>query len=178
MCESEGSLRVTRAYFKLWREIAVDKDDPIEFSTEIGNLVFPKNHSFTDPKIHGVSQESVRKFYSFDLSLYKLAWAYGRPPYSASRWKDYKVMSRSNVLERLFQHLSNLLIYHLYPILIRKPQKVVHAFPMEEDIQNLVTVWKELGKENPKQLIRLKESLRSLIPGVSDLEVNSAGVTW
>ncbi len=174
-CEPEGRPRVTREYGKVWQGASKNSDDPVEFRIENGNLVAPESFSIADPDIHGISEYSVSSFDTSDLSLHRLARNDGLRIYGGTHWEHEFKLRQSAVLNSMLRHLSNLRIYHIFPNIIREPQKVVQAFPMEEDAKNLATSLRNLGEEKPDQMIRLKESLRKLIPGVSDLEVTPAG---
>ena len=84
-----------------------------------------------------------------------------------------RIMARA--LEHLFRSIISMRFYHIFPNTIREPQKLGNAHPLDENAGNLASVLRDLEKKRPSVMRRLKESLRRLIPGVSDLEIAPVG---
>ncbi|MBI2872643.1 MAG: hypothetical protein HYY00_05575 [Chloroflexi bacterium] len=74
----------------------------------------------------------------------------------------------------LHRHLIRMRFYHMFPNVVREPQKLVAAYPLDEHGENLASALRGMEKGNP-YLADLKEALGNVVPGVSDVQVTPTG---
>ena len=80
-------------------------------------------------------------------------------------------------LRELHRNLTGMRFYHIFPNTIREPQRLSNTLILEEDATNLASIIRELDRDGfgMRSMARLRESLRLLIPGVSDIRVEPVG---
>lgn len=76
---------------------------------------------------------------------------------------------------QLHQNLLNARFYHIFPNTIKGPQRPGSTYLLEEDAGNLASIIREIERESPRTMVRIREALSLLVPGVSDLEVSPVG---
>lgn len=76
---------------------------------------------------------------------------------------------------QLHQYLLNARFYHIFPNTIKGPQRPGSTYLLEEDASNLASIIWEIQREAPRTMVRIREALSLLVPGVSDLEVGPVG---
>ena len=148
-----------------------------EFRIEQGNIVSPnflvRQHSIQP----SFSDEYDSDFDPIDLNLPTL-FRFRRPLIRDSVELELSEPELTNAVgaaHRLFRHLRDMRFYHIFPNTIREPKQLTNANYLDEDAANLASVLREMEKRNSRFLSRLKDGLGSLIPGVTDLDVTSAG---
>ena len=78
-------------------------------------------------------------------------------------------------LERARDFLGKVWIYHIFPNLLRNPQKVAESHPMAAGGENLASVLQDMNHSKGRFLPDLKDALTFAVPGVRDIRVKSAG---
>ena len=100
-----------------------------------------------------------------------------------SRWMDGPNIDESvpvawliqDGLGRLHRNLTGMRFYHIFPNTIGGPQYPSNAPALEEDAVNLASSIRDLGRSGSLLNERFSESLRLLLPGVTDMRVDSVG---
>ena len=169
----DGGYKVSREYGKIWN--GDRNSDPVEFRIEEGDLVSPQSLIFQKSQTRLFQEEEDSDFDTADLAFPTLLRIIRRLTVHGSEPRELAALLIYSALTILHRNLSNMRFYHIFPNTIREPQKLGNGFPLEEDAANLASTLRDMEKERPSQLIRLKECLGRLIPGVSDLQVTSAG---
>ena len=169
----DGGYRVNREYGKIWNG---DEDNgAAEFRIQEGNLTYPASLIPRNSQQPLFEDENNTDFDTTDLALPTLLRITRRLVMRDSNQNELTTPAVHSALTHLHRNLLNMRFYHIFPNTIREPQKLGSAFPLEEDASNLASVLRDMEKERPHSMERLKESLGRLIPGVSDLEVTAAG---
>lgn len=172
--ESTGSYKVRREYVKIW--IDNDSEQSFDFHIDDGNFVYPdfqtSRISFAD-LIEGYASDFDAANLSLPILL-RMVRQIAYNPDSSERNTDAAV-SMHAALFRLRRNLLSMRFYHIFPNTIREPQKLESDRLMDEDAGNLASALRELDEKQPTYMSRLKKSLGRLIPGVTDVEVVSAG---
>ena len=151
--------------------------DPVIFKIENGNLTSPTSwlhYSDTRPRLWQDDDEAVA-FDTAELWLRRVTrpWALGRPQELSRNDETFATFARP--VEILLRRIISMRFYHIFPNTIREPQKLGNPHPLDEDAGNLASVLRNFERDQRTTINRLKHSLGRLIPGVSDLEVTSAG---
>ena len=81
----------------------------------------------------------------------------------------------SVIFGELANEVSALSIYSIYPNTIRLPQIVSKSQTLDQDGSNLAAIIKRLNSGKKRNKERLLESLRVVLPIVSDIQIRSAG---
>ena len=167
--DSDEDYKVKREYSKVWQG-GGDNCESVEFKIEDGEIAFQESLAPRSPNSRFGDYESSDS-YTSDLWLRRIARAWLIRDGEADR--SMRLMA--STLERLHRRILSMRLYHIFPNTIREPQKLGNAYPLDEDAGNLASVLRDLAKARPSSMKRLKKSLGHLVPGVSDLEVASAG---
>ena len=167
--DSDGGYRVSREHGKVW-EGDGSGESVVEFTIEDGNLVSPE--FLSNSRSRARQDDEDTDFDVFDLSLRRMSRMWLLRGFDENG-DTIRLISRA--LERLYRSIINMRFYHIFPNTIREPQKLGNAYPLDEDAGNLASVLRDLEKKRPSVMGRLKESLRRLIPGVSDVEIAPVG---
>ena len=169
----DGGYRVNQEYGKIWN--GTEDSVVAEFRILEGNVIHPDSLIPKDPQQTLFEDEGNTDFDTTDLALPTLLRIVRRLVVHDSNQGELTTPEVHAALAHLHRNLLNMRFYHIFPNTIREPQKLGSAYPLEEDAGNLASVLRDMEKERPHWMVRLKESLGRLIPGVSDLEVTSAG---
>lgn len=165
----DGGYRVCREYGKV-RE--GDDSDAFEFSIEEGRLA--ALDFFREGSRHSLSYGDTRFGTEGGLAFPIFVRMY-RPLIA----RDAEISERGDSLYRglsaLRQNLTSMRFYHIFPNTIRGPQRVSNTLILEEDAKNLGTIIKELARAETGSMERLREDVRLLMPGVSDIGVDAVG---
>lgn len=89
---------------------------------------------------------------------------------SQSEWDEI-----GNCLRRFHQRLRGSRFYHIFPNTLREPRRVDSAHPLAEDASNLASVLRVMKRRGLFMMSGFRDSLSLLIPGVTALDVDSAG---
>ena len=152
-------------------------NDPVIFKIENGSLTSPaswSNYNDTRSRLWQDDDEAVA-FDTTELWLRRVTrpWTLGRPQEPSGNDETFAAFARP--VEILLRRISSMRFYHIFPNTIREPQKLGNPHPLDEDAGNLASVLRNFERDPRSPIGRLKRSLGRLIPGVSDLEVTSAG---
>jgi predicted ATPase len=74
----------------------------------------------------------------------------------------------------LYFHLRQMAFYHMFPNVLREPQKLGALYPLSEHGENLASVLREMRKDIA-HFDELRLALGKVVPGASDLRVKSVG---
>lgn len=88
--------------------------------------------------------------------------------------EDPRLAMRSALI-RLRRVLSEIRCYHIFPNTLRQPQSLLSPYPLGEGGENLATVLRDMQKKSPQAMEPIKQALKVLVPGVTDLRVTQAG---
>ena len=169
----DGEYKVSREYGKIWGDSALGQ--AAEFRIEDGNLAFPESLIPEKPQRPLFGDEDNDEFSTSDLAFPTLLRITRRLAMGGPNENELATPLMYSVLSLLHRNLSNMRFYHIFPNTIREPQKLGSFFPLDEDAGNLASVLRYMDRERPPHMRRLKDSLGRVIPGVSDLEITSAG---
>ena len=78
-------------------------------------------------------------------------------------------------LRSLHDHLKDMHCYHIFPNMIREPQRPGNLYPLDESGINLASVLGNLEKRDPGIIEAFRKSISHLVPGISDVRVRSIG---
>lgn len=167
-----GGYRVSKEYGKV-RE--GDDSDAVEFRVEDGRLA--TSEFFIGGTRHSFSSYDVDLLIDFDTD--RLAFPF---IVRASRplVRDAEISGRAALLHdgmrELHRKLTGMRFYHIFPNTIREPQRLSNAPTLEENAENLGAVIKKgFDRVEPGSMERLREDVRLLMPGVSDIGVDAVG---
>ena len=169
----DGGYKVNREYAKIWN--GGDDNAEVTFRICEGNLTHPNSLNLQGSQQPLFEDETNTDFDTTDLALPTLLRITRRRVMQDAGQSELTTQAVHSALSHLHRNLLNMRFYHIFPNTIREPQKLGSSFPLEEDAGNLASVLRDMEKERPQRMARLKESLGRLIPGVSDLEVTAAG---
>ena len=151
--------------------------DPVVFRIENGRLTSPSSAShYADAQSRQwQDDEEAFAFDTGELSLRRLMrpWTPGR--FQDLPEDDGTFFTFSRPVEILLRRIAMMRFYHIFPNTIREPQRLGNPYPLDEDAGNLASVLRDFDRDPRNTIERLKSSLRRLVPGVSDLEISSAG---
>ena len=151
------------------------ESDVVKFRVEHGRLVEPHPLVPEDEQRPLFRDEGTWTFDNSELAFPTLLRITRRASASSAEALGLSELSTNRALNRMYRALLGMRLYHIFPNTIREPQKLGNASPLDEDAGNLASALREMEREEPDLMARLKDSLGLLIPGVSDLEVSSAG---
>ena len=151
--------------------------DPVVFKIENGSITSPTSWSeYNDTRSRlWQDDDEGAAFDTAELWLRRVlrSWALGGPQELPGNGAAFAAFARP--VEILLRRIALMRFYHIFPNTIREPQKLGNPHPLDEDAGNLASVLRGFERDQRSTLDRLKRSLGRLIPGVSDLEVTSAG---
>ena len=78
-------------------------------------------------------------------------------------------------LERVRGFLKRVGIYHVFPSLLRDPQKAAESHPLAAQGENLASMLQDMTNRKSRFLPDIKVALSLAVPGVRDIRVSSAG---
>lgn len=95
-------------------------------------------------------------------------------------YRPLRVGGRRNVLllnpfSQLYAHLTKMRFYHIFPPMLREPQKPGNPYPLDEHGENLASVLREMIRSNSPYLPDLRDALSKVVPGVCDVQVSQVG---
>ena len=166
---------VSREYATIWRD---DSDQPIGgFRLELGNLVESSILLSPGHQRRLFEDDEFPDFESGDLALPALLRTVRGQVFrrSDNRRSDRAVYT---ALNEFLRRLVNMRFYHMFPNVIREPQKLSSTRLLDENAANLASVLRAMERRNGDHsplLGRLKDYLSRLIPGILDIEVTAAG---
>lgn len=80
-----------------------------------------------------------------------------------------------NPFSQLYAYLTKMRFYHIFPPMLREPQKPGNPYPLDEHGENLVSVLREMIRSNSPYLPDLRDALSKVVPGVCDVQVSQVG---
>ena len=174
--DSGGGYRVNVEYATVYPSDQ-DNPDPVVFKIENGSLTSPVSPSrYNDTRSRQWQEDDdTSAFDTQELSLRRVVrpWAPGR--FQDLPEDDETFFTFARPVEILLRRIASMRFYHIFPNTIREPQRLGNPYPLDEDAGNLASVLRDFDR-GPRGIIdRLKRSLGRLVPGVSDLEITSAG---
>lgn len=145
-----------------------------EFRIEDGNLFYPDSSSSTDNGLWFGLSEGHREFDTSELWLLRTVRAGMR---RGGKWSGrmdipYQI-SRS--LDRFHARMRQSRFYHIFPNILREPQRVGDANILAENASNLASVLRAMQRQKDGRFSQFKKSLSLLVPGVTGLKVDSVG---
>ena len=174
--ESGGGYRVSQEYATV-QPSGRGSSDPSVFKIEDGRLTSPASLSQYNNKRFRQWQDDdeAGAFDTAELWLRRVLrlWALGRSQESPENDEAFTDLARP--VDILLRRIPFMRFYHIFPNTIREPQKLGNPYPLDEDAGNLASVLRDFERDPRSTIDRLKRSLERLVPGVSDLEVTSAG---
>lgn len=164
-----GGYRVRKEYGKV-RE----RDDSAiaEFKIEDGNLA--SSDICIEGSRHSLQDDDI-DFDTDSLAFQTLVRL------SRQLIRDANISTRGgslyNGLREFHRNLTRMRFYHIFPNTIREPQRLSNADTLSEHAANLASVIRELDESRSGSILseRFRESLRLLIPGVTDIKVDLVG---
>ena len=146
-----------------------------EFRLEDGNPFYPDSSSSTDNGLWFGPSEGHRDFDTSELWLLRTIRAgmrRGGGKWSGRADTPYQI-SRS--LDRFHARMRQSRFYHIFPNILREPRRVGDANILAEDASNLASVLRAMQRQEDGRFSQFEESLSLLVPGVTGLNVDSAG---
>ena len=174
--DSGGGYKVNLEYASVYPS---DEDglDPVEFRIEDGKLTSPvtPSHDNDTSSRQWLDDEETLAFDTGELSLRRVA-----RPWAPERFQELSEDSATfftfaKPVEILLRRVATMRFYHIFPNTIREPQRLANPYPLDEDAGNLASVLRDFDRDPRNTIEHLKASLGRLVPGVSDLEISSAG---
>ena len=147
----------------------------VEFRIEDGSLKAPEF------LLHKVSRQASFSDDDSDFDTNNLAFPtifrMSRPFIALDEERGAHEESLYRGLSELHRNLTGMRFYHIFPNTLREPQRLSNTPILEEDATNLASIIREMdrGSQGAALMERLREWLRLLIPGVSDLRVELVG---
>ena len=170
VCVGDGGYRVGKEYGKV-RE--GDDSAVVEFVIEEGRLA--SLDFFIGGSRRSLSYGDVH-FDTEGLAFPNLVRMYRALVAGDAGISERGGLSLYRGLSELRQNLTSMRFYHIFPNTIRGPQRLSNAFALEEDAENLGTVIKKgFDRVKPGSMERLREDVRLIMPGVSDIGVDAVG---
>lgn len=165
--DDEGGFRVRQECVRL-RPRGLEK--PFEIRMEEGRLIHPERLDAADDGPRG-QHEAQHYFSTSDLWLFNAPWMW--------LMRDRKPPPEWDEVERSLRHFHHCMresrFYHIFPNTLREPRRVESSYPLAEDAGNLASVLRAMKRRDPFMTLGFRDSLSLLIPGVTDLDVDSAG---
>lgn len=154
-----------------WGEVGRlgDGSDPVHFRIEEGNIVAPE---FLADNVEPLPEHDTH-FDPTDLAFTDLRRMVRFP--QRILVADESVRTLSNGLRELDTHLRGMRFYQIFPNTVRRPQDLLSSYPLLQSGENLASVLRDIQMNDDETKHRLVKSLSTLIPGVSDFRVESAG---
>ena len=140
-----------------------------EFRIEDGSL------TVSDLHMMGLPPYFDSDFDTDNLALPILLRLSRRPTGSDIEEIGHTVSLVQDGLRKFHRNLTGMRFYHIFPNTIREPQRLSNAPILEEDAANLASSIRDLDRAGSIISDPFKESLRLLIPGVSDISVDPVG---
>ena len=174
--DSGGGYRVNMEYATVYPS---DQDhfDPVVFRIEDGRLTSPVSpaHNNDTGSRQWLDDDEDFAFDTGELSLRRVA-----RPWTSRRFQDLSeddgtFFTFARTVEILLRRIASMRFYHIFPNTIREPQRLGNPYPLDEDAGNLASVLRDFDRDPMSTIDRLKRSLGRLVPGVSDLDITSAG---
>lgn len=175
--ESSGDYRVQQEFATV-SSIEAGQQDPVEFRVENGRLTSPASWAqYTGSGTRFRQDEDDEMVLDdTDLSLRRVVrtWRLGGGVLRSEE-SENSIVTMARALDTMLTRISQTRYYHIFPNTIREPQRLDSPYPLYEDASNMASVLRNMEREHVGVFARLKESLALLVPGVSNLEVTSAG---
>ena len=145
-----------------------------EFRIEDGKLIYPDSLLSDDISPRFGSSEDPRDLNMSELWLLRtVRMGLRRSWISSERAETPFQISRT--LDRFHFQMRQSRFYHIFPNTLRELQRVGNANPLAEDASNLSSVLRAMKKQGSGTMSAFRDSLSLLVPGISDLDVESAG---
>ncbi len=165
--DDDGGFHVGQEYVRVCPR---GLEKPFEIKIEEGRLIqFEWQSSASDdPRL--VQHADRHDFSTSDLWLHdtsRMWWMRDRKP--QPEWDAVR-----RCLRHFYQRMRETRFYHIFPNTLREPRRVESAYPLAEDAGNLASVLRVMKRQEPF-MSGFRDSLSLLIPGVTDLDVYSAG---
>ncbi|MCY4365913.1 MAG: AAA family ATPase [Chloroflexi bacterium] len=172
----EGGHRVTQEYaiVHLGEQSSVA---PFVFRIEDGRLTSPGSSLPPDDTQPDQWQDDEEPlvYDTQELSLRRLMRPLVLGRFQSSAEEDGQFTIYSRPVDTMLRRIAAMRFYHIFPNTIREPQRLDNPYPLNEDAGNLASVLRDFERSPGNTIDRLKGSLGRLVPGVSDLELTSAG---
>ena len=145
-----------------------------EFRIEDGKLLYPDSLFSDDIGTQVGSGKDPRDFNMSELWLLRTVRIGLRHGWKSSE-SDEIPFQISQALDHFHFQMRQSRFYHIFPNILREFRRVANANPLAEDASNLPSVLRTMKKQGSGTISALRDSLSLLVPGVSDLDVDSAG---
>ncbi len=167
--------RVNHEFVKIWQSIS--EEPTVVFRIDKGNLIQPSSLLPTTNHPRLFDEADDTDFDSRDLALPTLLRvSRGQLMHTSDSEDTGRIAYQA--LNLLYRNLMEMRFYHMFPNTIREPQKLATTRLLDENAGNLASVLRTMERRtrpDVSRMSRLKEYLARLVPGISDLEVTSAG---
>ena len=168
--DADGGFRVRQERVLVRLDILKES---FEFKIEDGIFFYPGSHFATDNGLRSGPSDGYRKFNTSKLGLLRTVWAVlGPDELPGKKEIPWQVFLS---LERFLFQMQRSRFYHIFPNVLRKPSRVGDSNTLAEDAGNLASVLMAMQRQDSDIFSKFKEMLSLLIPGVTDLGVDSAG---
>ena len=152
-----------------------DEDSPVfGFSIQDGYIAFSENPAPVDLEAM-LRLEDSNDLEITDLALPALVRGARRRALLYHEQDGYLSPLVRDGFCQLHRNLTTARFYHIFPNTIKGPQRPGSTYLLDEDASNLAsTIW-EIEREFPQTMVRIREALSLLVPGVSGLDVGPVG---
>jgi len=164
--------------FRVRRERVLVRPDPLgrsfEFRIENGKLIYPDALFSDDISPRFGTSEDPRDCNMSELWLLRTVRVGLRSGWKSSE-RDEIPFQISRALDRFHFQIRQSRFYHIFPNILRELRRMGNANSLAEDASNLSSVLRAMKKQGSGTMSALRDALSLLVPGVSDLDVDSAG---
>ena len=135
-----------------------------------------KNGKVVSPKWLLTDNQNLEEEEDFETTSLAMPTLVRLSPFrSLGRDREDPRLAMRSALIRLRRVLSEIRCYHIFPNTLRQPQFLLSPYPLGEGGENLATVLRDMQKKSPEAMELIKQALKVLVPGVTDLRVTQAG---
>ena len=168
VADDDGSFQVGQEYVRL-RPTGWEKT--FEIRVEEGRLMQPERLASADNSPHlepNMVHHDVGTSDLWLLDTSRMWWMRDRKP--QPEWDEV-----SHCLRHFHHRMRETRFYHVSPNTLREPRRVESPYPLAEDAGNLASVLRTMQRRDLFMASGFRDSLSLLIPGVTDLDVDSVG---
>lgn len=145
-----------------------------EFDVRKGDLVKPPLEGTKARQLELFEPARARSFEPTDLAL-PLPQIRRLFPLRPRRKNALGARPLSNPLTSLLLFIRQMRFYHIFPNVIREPQRPGSPYPLGEHGENLASVLRDMIKEDGHFFPDLRDALAKVVPGVCDVQVTQVG---
>jgi predicted ATPase len=85
------------------------------------------------------------------------------------------LIATSEPYSKLYNYLTSLSFYNIYPNALTEPQKPANPYPLDEHGTNLASTLREMQRAKKTSLANLNDAIQDVIPGVFGFRVDQVG---